>query len=73
MNNFVDECNEYYYAVVDGTLFQFESEEAYLDYIEWYIAQSKATFSTRELHAKKENPYTLSIPKFYLKVNIGGN
>ena len=34
MNNFVDECNEYYYAEVDGTLMQFESEEAYLDYIE---------------------------------------
>lgn len=33
MQNFVDECNEYYYAVVDGTLIQFESEEAYLDYI----------------------------------------
>ena len=34
MRNFVDECNEYYYAVVDGTLMQFESEKAYLEYIE---------------------------------------
>lgn len=33
MPNFVDECNEYYYAVVDETLIQFESKEAYHDYI----------------------------------------
>ena len=31
--DFVDECNEYYYAVLNGTLMQFESEKAYRDYI----------------------------------------